>query len=82
MQGKNGKDMRHRHLKTSEWTLAAIDSAVERGSLEGWRELFAAAGKNKRIAESILKVAAKPDRDGASKLACELVGRIYPELSK
>ena len=74
--------MRHRHLKTSEWTLAAIDSALERGSLEDWRELFAAAGKNKQIAESILKVTAKPDRDGASKLARQLVAGIYPELSE
>ena len=74
--------MRHRHLKTNEWTLAAIDSALERDSLEDWRELFAPAGKNKRVAESILKVAAKPDRDGASKLACELVAGIYPELSE
>lgn len=74
--------MRHRHLKTNEWTLAAIDSALERGSLEDWRELFAAAGKNKRIAESILKVTAKPERDGASKLARQLVAGIYPELSE
>lgn len=74
--------MRHRHLKTNEWTLAAIDSAIERGSLEDWRELFAAAGDDKKIAESILKVAAKPDRDGASKLARTLVIEIYPDLSE
>ena len=74
--------MQHRHLKTNEWTLAAIDSALERGSLEDWRELFAAAGKNRRIAQSIIKITAKPDRDGASKLARQLVAGIYPELSE
>jgi len=74
--------MQHRHLKTNEWTLAAIDSALERGSLEDWRELFAAAGENKQIAESILKITSKPDGDGASKLARTLVTEIYPELFK
>jgi len=74
--------MRHRHLETSEWTLAAIDSAIERGNLEDWRELFAEAKKDKKIAESILTVASKPDQDGASKLARKLVTGIYPELSK
>ncbi len=74
--------MQHRHLKTNEWTLAAIDSALERGSLDDWRELFAAAGKNKQIAESILTVTAKPDRDGASKLARHLIAEIYPKLSE
>jgi len=53
--------MQHRHLKTNGWSLAAIDSALERGNLEDWRELFAEARKDKKIAESILKVAAKPD---------------------
>ena len=74
--------MRHRHLKTGEWTLAAIDSALERGNLADWRELFAAAGKDRRVAESIITVAAKPDRGGGSKLARRLVARIYPELSE
>ncbi|MDQ2746462.1 MAG: hypothetical protein M3T96_04290 [Acidobacteriota bacterium] len=74
--------MRHRHLNTSEWTLAAIDSALERGSLEDWRELFAVAGANRRIAESILKITAKSDTDGASKLARALVVELYPEFSK
>ena len=74
--------MQHRHLKTNGWSLAAIDSALERGNLEDWRELFAEARKDKKIAESILKVAAKPDQDGASKLARKLVVGIYPELSK
>lgn len=60
--------------------MAAIDSALERGNLEDWRELFAEARKNKKIAESILKISAKPDPDGASKLARELIIKFYPEL--
>ncbi|HSK70904.1 MAG TPA: hypothetical protein VK892_04355 [Pyrinomonadaceae bacterium] len=74
--------MRHRHLKTEKWTLAAIDSAIERGDLNDWRELFAEARKDKRIAEDILKAAAKPDSDGAAKLAKSLIERMYPEISK
>ena len=73
--------MLHRHLKTTRWTLAAIDSALERGNLEDWRELFAEVRKNKKIAEAILKVTAKPEKNGASKLAEKLVCGIYPEFS-
>ncbi len=74
--------MIHRHLRTTIWTLAAIDSALERGDLKDWRELFAIARRDKKIAASILKVTAKPDKNGASKLAEKLVHGIYPELAE
>ncbi len=35
--------MRHRHLNHDEYTLAAIDSVIERGSPDDWRELREAA---------------------------------------
>ncbi len=74
--------MKHRHLKTTKWTLAAIDSALERGNLNDWRELFDEARRDRKIAESILKVTSKPDQDGATMLAENLVIGLYPELAK
>ena len=73
--------MKHRHLKSTNWTLEAIDSALERGSLADWRELFADARKDKKIAEKIVKIAAKHDLGGASELAKELIVGIYPDIS-
>ena len=73
--------MRHRHLKTTNWTLEAIDSALERGSLEDWRELFADARSNRKTAEKIMTIAVKHDLGGASELAKELVVGIYPDLA-
>ena len=72
--------MIHRHLKTEKWTLAAIDSALERGNLKDWRELFGEARRDKKIAESILRVVSRPAQSGAMKLARNLVVGIYPEL--
>ena len=31
--------MRHRHIETREYTLAAIDDVIERGFLRDWLEL-------------------------------------------
>ncbi len=73
--------MRHRHLNTTEWTLDAIDSALERGDLEDWRELFAAARRDVSLARSILKVASAHDLGGASVLARELTLKLWPELA-
>ncbi len=73
--------MKHRHLKTINWTLEAIDSALERGSLADWRELFADARKDRKIAEKIIKIAAGHDLTGASELAKELIFGIYPDLA-
>lgn len=73
--------MQHRHLKTTSWTLEAIDSALERGSLDDWRELFSEARKNKSIAEKIMTIAVRRDLDGTSELAKELIIGIYPDLA-
>jgi hypothetical protein len=71
--------MLHRHLNTDQWTLAAIDSALERGDLPAWRELFAAARKDKMTARKILTIASAGDSTGGP-LARELVLRLYPDL--
>ena len=73
--------MRHRHIETTEWTLAAIDSCLDRGDLSEWRDLFRGAGKDKRIAERIAKLARwRNDPSGA--LALALVRRRHPEVNE
>lgn len=72
--------MTHRHLNTTDWTLEAIDSALERGDLADWRELFAAAKRDKALAQQILMIATRHQMGGASVLARELALRLWPEL--
>jgi hypothetical protein len=71
--------MQHRHLNTRTWTLAAVDSALERGDLPDWRELFAAAQQDRAVARRILQMAAQPG-SASGPLACALVFAVYPEL--
>lgn len=70
--------MEHRHLNTRAWSAAAIDSALERGSLADWQELFAAARRNREVAELVLRVASQRKLEGSSLLAKALVERILP----
>lgn len=48
--------MRHRHLNHTEFTLAAIDSVIERGSAEDWRELREATGTRPELIAKIVRV--------------------------
>ena len=72
--------MEHRHLNTPHWTAAAVDSALERGDLKDWRELFAAVRANAVVAETVLRVARERDLGGSSILATALVERSRPGL--
>ncbi|MCI0419939.1 MAG: hypothetical protein L0312_12060 [Acidobacteria bacterium] len=72
--------MEHRHLKTGDWSLEAIDSALERGNLADWRELFQTARKDVTLAQNILRVASAHDLGGASELARHLVLTMWPQL--
>lgn len=72
--------MKHRHLTTSEWTLATIDSVLEYGDLPDWRELFAAASSNQEVAKNILKIAETHYVEGSSALAKTLVQQLWPDL--
>jgi hypothetical protein len=65
--------MKHRHLDTTEYTLAAIDSVLEYGDLPDWRALFAAARRDPRLAEKVLHIARHRPADGASELAIYLL---------
>jgi hypothetical protein len=72
--------MKHRHLKTADWNLEAIDSALERGDLADWRELFQAAGEDVVLAQKILRIASAHDLGGASVLARHFVIMMWPHL--
>jgi hypothetical protein len=73
--------MEHRHITSTHWTLDAIDSALERGDLPDWRELFAAAKADKNIAVNIIQITEKRHHDGASFLARQLAILLWPELA-
>ena len=73
--------MEHRHLNTQAWTAATIDSALERGNLADWQELFAAVRRNREVAALVLHVvASKRKPDGSAMLAKALVERLAPSL--
>ena len=74
--------MEHRHINSSQWTAATIDSALERGDLQDWRELFAVVELDRTVAELVLAVAASRPPGGATILAKALVERIRPGLSQ
>ncbi len=73
--------MEHRHLTTPHWSAAAVDSALERGDLKDWRELFTAVRADSAMAELVLRVARQHGTDGASILATALVERLRPGLA-
>ena len=74
--------MEHRHLKTKSWSAATVDSALERGDLQDWRELFAAVQRHADVARLVLRVASTRKLDGASVLATALVQRLRPGLDE
>lgn len=74
--------MEHRHINNQSWSAATVDSALERGSLQDWRELFAAVRRNREVAVLVLRVASEHDLGGASILAKALVERLWPGLEE
>jgi len=48
--------MMHRNLTTSEWTLMALESLMERGQLADWREFARALEGNEQLARAALRV--------------------------
>ena len=45
--------MRHRHLDTQEFTLAAIDDIIDRGKMKDWLELRDALRATPKLAEAV-----------------------------
>lgn len=73
--------IRHRHLDTTEWTLDAVDSVLERGDLSEWRDLFGAVRRDEEIARKVLRVVDGHDLAGACVIARDQVLRFWPELA-
>lgn len=61
--------MKHRHLSTQTWNLAAIDSVLEYGNLQDWKELFIAVKKDLHIANKLNKLILKKRSNKSSALA-------------
>lgn len=56
--------MKHRHINTKTWTREAIDSALQRGNLQDWRDLFQSVKNDTAIAKNLLEVANLYREDG------------------
>ena len=72
--------MEHRHIVSSEWTLQAVASALSRGDLPDWRELFAAVRAHRSVARRVIHLTHHDDFDNASPLARALTLRLWPDL--
>jgi len=48
--------MRHRHIETNEYTLAAIDDVIERGLLRDWLELRDAVRSSGTVASHVRQI--------------------------
>lgn len=51
--------MKHRHIDDIGWTLAALDSLLERGDLPDWMALIEAMKKDRSIKDRLLARAEK-----------------------
>lgn len=69
---------RHRHLTPDAgWSKAAIDSALERGSLPEWRELFRDAKNDKSLANRVLEVARDHPMPGVLPIVEHVLGKAW-----
>jgi hypothetical protein len=71
----------HRHLNTTYWTRAAIDSCLEYGDLPDWRELFGEVRNDRRLAQEVLAVCRGHYIPGSSVAAEHLVLKLWPDLA-
>ena len=74
--------MRHRNITTGEWTLMAIDSLFERGTLPDWQEFAEALKDNAELARNTLFMCERHSDKGSAALARTLVEHFHPELSR
>lgn len=73
--------MQHRHIDTTDPTPAAIDSILERGDLDDWKELFHKAKSNKLIARDIIRSAQRHRDDSSFRLVDWLARKTNPEAA-
>jgi hypothetical protein len=71
--------IRHRHLTSDVgWTKAAIDSALDRGSLAEWRELLREASRDESLAASVLEVARNHPLPGVLPIVAHVLRKAWP----
>ena len=71
----------HRNLTTSEWTLMALESLMERGQLADWREFARALEGNEQLARDALRVSEYVEDRASASLMRVLVSQQFPGLS-
>jgi hypothetical protein len=72
--------MRHRHLTGETWSLMAIESLLERGELDDWREFARALRGDPHLARATLRACEGPVDPGAAELGRTIVFQLHPEL--
>ena len=69
--------MKHRHIDTLDWSKEAIDSALERGGLQDWQELFSEAQIDRDLARDVIESAKRHPEMTGSSLAIALSEKIW-----
>lgn len=72
--------MKHRNLKTEDWSKMAIDSLFERGTLPDWKEFVSVLEKDKHLAEETLAVCKYHQNTNSVKLALVFLEDFYPDI--
>lgn len=70
--------MNHRHIDTGEWSLMAIESLFDRGSLTDWQGFSASLRGDIAIAHRALRVTKYREPDGSEGIARALIAHYYP----
>src|SRR5512135_3152797 len=78
---RGARAMMHRNLTTSEWTLMALESLMERGRLADWREFARALKGNEQLARDALRVSEYVEDRASASLMQVLVEQRFPGLS-
>ena len=73
--------MMHRNLTTSEWSLMALESLMERGRLADWREFARALNGHEQLARDALRVSEYVEDRASASLARVLVFGRFPGLA-
>jgi C4-type Zn-finger protein len=74
--------MKHRHINTKTWTREAIDSTLQRGNLQDWRDLFQSAKSDITIAVNLLDIANSHKEDGTFALVEGVLQKIQKKSDK
>lgn len=65
--------MTHRHITATDWSLMAIESLLDRGTLEDWREFARAIKRDPSLPARVRKVCDYRQPDGAERIALALL---------